>query len=125
VYLLLYESLLCFYVAQFKATAHSHLYSVATLAAVAFVNVGSLVVLCAYLDFRWARELLLVTRPWPSSVAVAIALLVAHLFLFRKRRSYPQPSPARQKQLRWIGPAYAGLSVVIFLYISGLSSTLL
>jgi hypothetical protein len=125
VYIVLYESLLSFYAGQRMATAHGHLYAVATLAAIAFINVASVVVLCAYLDFRWARELLLVARPWPSSVAVALGLLAAHLFLFRRRRSYPQPSKARQQQMRWVGMAYALLSVVIFLYISGLSSTLL
>jgi len=124
VYFLLYESLLAWYVSQFKASAHGHLYAVATLAAIAFVNVGSVVVLCAYLDFAWARQLLLVTRPWPSSVAVAIALFVAHLFVFRRWRTYPQPSKARQEKMKWAGVAYAALSVVIFLYITGLASTL-
>ncbi len=124
-YILLYESLLSFYTGQRAANAHGHLYAVATLAAIAFVNVASVVVLCAYLDFGWARELLLVARPWPSSVAVALGLLAVHLFLFRRRRSYPQPSKARQQQMRWVGMAYALLSVVIFVYISGLSSTLL
>ena len=124
-YILLYESLKSFYGSQRMASAHGHLYAVATLAAIAFINVASVVVLCAYLDFRWARELLLVSRLWPVSLAVAVGLLGVHLFLFRRRRTYPQPSKARQQQLRWIGMVYAVLSVVIFVYISGLSSTLL
>jgi hypothetical protein len=124
VYILLYESLLSWYASQRMASAHGHLYAVATLAAIAFVNVASIVVLCAYLDFAWARQLLLVARPWPSSLAVAVGLLVAHLFLFRRRRTYPQPSKSRQAQMKWVGMAYAALSVVIFLYITGLASTL-
>ena len=120
-YILLYESLLSWYAGgQRTPSAHGHLYAVATLAAIAFVNVASVVVLCAYLDFVWARQLLLVTRPWPSSLAVAVGLLVAHLFLFRRRRTYPQPSKARQAQMKWVGMAYAALSIVIFLYISAL-----
>jgi hypothetical protein len=125
VYILLYESLRSFYGGQRIASAHGHLYAVATLAAIAFINVASVVVLCAYLDFRWARELLLVSRLWPVSVAVAVGLLGIHLLLFRRRRTYPPPSKARQQQLRWIGMVYAVLCVVIFMYISGLSSTLL
>ena len=124
VYILLYESLLAWYASQLKASAHGHLYAVATLAVVAFVNVASVVVLCAYLDFAWARQLLLVARPWPSSLAVAIGLLIAHLFLFRRWRTHPQPSKSRQEKMKWVGMAYAALSVVIFLYITGLASTL-
>jgi hypothetical protein len=124
VYILIYESLLSWYAGSQRKSTHGHLYAVATLAAIAFVNVASIVVLCAYLDFAWARQLLLVARPWPSSLAVAIGLLVAHLFLFRRLRTYPQPSKARQAQTKWIGMAYAALSLVIFLYITGLASTL-
>jgi len=127
VYLLLYESLLSWFAGQRPANAHTHLYAVATLAAIAFVNVGSVVVLCAYIGFGWARALFLMERPWLSSLVLAVALLAAHLFLFRARRhdSLPRVPKSRLMQMRWIGAAYVLLSVVVFLYISALAPTLL
>jgi hypothetical protein len=125
VYVLLYESLLSWFAGRRAASAHCHLYAVATLAVVAFINISSVVVLCAYLGFAWARELFLVGRLWLSSVVLAVALLVAHLFLFRRRGSLPPLPRSRQLQKPWIGAAYVLLSVVVFLYISGLAPTLL
>ena len=124
-YILLYESLLSWYAGQRMPTAQSHLYAVATLAAVAFINVASIVVLCAYLDFRWARELLLLGRAGPFSIVVALALFGVHLLMFRRRASMPRSVRPRAAQGRWIGMAYAALSFVLFVYISGLASTLL
>jgi hypothetical protein len=94
VYILLYESLLSWYAGQRMANAHTHLYAVATLAGIAFINIASVVVLCAYLDFRWARELLLLGRAWPFSIAIAVGLLAAHLLLFRRRGSAPATGQA-------------------------------
>jgi hypothetical protein len=127
VYGLLYESLLSWFAGQRAANAHSHLYAAAVLAAMAFVNVASIVVLCAYVGFGWARALFLMEKPWLSSVVLAVALLVAHLFLFRARRrdSLPRVPKSRLMQMRWIGAAYVLLSVVVFLYISALAPTLL
>ena len=122
---MLYESLLSWYAGLRPRSSHCHLYAVATLAAIAFINVASVVVLCAYLDFAWARELLLVRRQWPISLAVAVGLLAAHLLLFRRWGSLPRPSKPRRGQPSRIGMAYALLSVVVFVYISGLASTLL
>ena len=124
-YILLYESLLAWYAGRRMANAQSHLYAVATLAAVAFINVASIVVLCAYMDFRWARELLLLGRAGPFSIAVALGLFAAHLLLFRRRGSAPRPIRPQATPGRWIGMAYAALSLVIFVYISGLASILL
>jgi hypothetical protein len=123
VYSLLYESFLSWYAGRRTPSPHSHLYAVATLAAIAFVNIASLVVLCAYMDFAWARALLLLGRAGPFSLLLALALLGAHLFLFRRRSSFPQLPKRRQAQMRWIGTAYALLSLVIFLYISALVAT--
>jgi hypothetical protein len=124
VYVLLYESLLSWFAGKRAASAHSHLYAVATLAVVAFVNVGSVVVLCAYIGFRWARALFLMERPWLSSLAVAVGLLVVHLVLLRWRGPLPRIPKARLMQMRWIGAAYVLLSIVVFLYISALAPTL-
>jgi hypothetical protein len=124
VYVLLYESLLSWLAGQRAPNAHTHLYAVSALAAVAFVNVASVVVLCAYIGFSWARSLFLMERPWLSSVLLAIGLLVVHLFLFRRRDFLPRVSKSRVMQMRWIGAAYVLLSVVIFLYISALAPTL-
>jgi hypothetical protein len=124
VYVLLYESLLSWFAGQRAPNAHTHLYAVAALAAMAFVNVASVVVLCAYIGFSWARSLFLMERPWLSSVLLAIGLLVVHLFLFRRGDLLPRVSKSRVMQMRWIGAAYVLLSVVIFLYISALAPTL-
>ncbi len=124
-YVLLYESLLSWFAGRRAASAHSHLYAVATLAAIAFINIASVVVLCAYLDFAWARQLLLAGRAWLSSLLLAVALLAVHLFMFRRHRSLPQLPRSRQAQMRWVGAAYVLLSVVVFLYISALAPTLL
>lgn len=126
-YVLLYESLLSWLAGQRAPNAHTHLYAAAALAAAAFINVGSVVVLCSYIGFSWARALFLMERPWVSSVLLAVGLLVLHLFLFRRRRGSPLPRvpKARLMQMRWIGAAYVLLSVVVFLYISALAPTLL
>jgi hypothetical protein len=128
VYALLYESLLSWFAGRRATSVHGHLYAVAALAAVAFVNVSSVVVLCAYIGFAWARQLFFVGRPWLSSLLLALGLLAVHLFLFRGRRRdvLPPPLPkSRQQQTRWIGAAYVLLSLVVFLYISALAPTLL
>lgn len=125
VYVLLYESLLSWFAGRRAASSHRHLYAVATLAAIAFVNVSSVVVLCAYAGFAWARELFLVGRPWVYSLVLAIGLFVAHLLFFRRYRAFPQPPRSRQMQTRWVGAAYVLLSLVVFVYISALAPTLL
>jgi hypothetical protein len=128
VYALLYESLLSWFAGRRAPSPHGHLYVVAILTAIAFVNVSSVVVLCAYIGFTWARRLFFVGRPWLPSVLLALALLAVHLFLFRGRRRevlLPPLPKARQQQTRWIGAAYVLLSVVVFLYISALAPTLL
>ncbi len=127
VYVLLYESLLSWFSGRHASNAHAHLYAVATLAAIAFVNISSVVVLCAYLGFAWARQLFFAGRPWLASLLLAVGLLAIHLLLFRRRRGVlPQPpSRSRQPQTRWIGAAYVLLSLVVFLYISALAPTLL
>ena len=124
VYALLYESLLSWFAGKHAPNAHSHLYALATLAVAAFVNVASVVVLCAYIGFRWARALFLMERPWISSLVLAVGLLVAHLLLFRWRGPLPRVPKSRVMQMRWIGAAYVLLSVVVFLYISALAPTL-
>lgn len=125
VYVLLYESLRSWFAGRSASSAHCHLYAVATLAAIAFINISSVVVLCAYLDVTWARALFLAGRPWLSSLILAVALLGVHLLLFRRYGSLPQPPKPRQARTQWVGAAYVLLSLVVFLYISGLAPTLL
>lgn len=121
-YTLLYDSMIGWYARRKVAASYLHLYAVTTLVSMAFINIASIVVLCAYWNNAWAEKLLAAGKvPWASAI-LAAALLATHMLYFRRRRpaAVSKSRTDIPQRSRWIAGIYMLVSVVVFLYVSTL-----
>jgi hypothetical protein len=122
-YARLYDSTVSWYVRRKIAPSYVHLYAVTTLTSMAFVNIGSVVVLGAHWHYAWAQRLFVAGANWAASVVLAVALLAAHLLYSRWHHSasaFGDIAEARSHS-PWPAGIYMLVSVVAFLYISTLA----
>jgi hypothetical protein len=121
-YAYLYDSMVTWYTRQNIGGRYVHFYAATTLTSMAFLNIASVVALCAHWNYAWAKGLLAAGANGKASAALGVALLAAHLFYSRWRRnaSTSISSKGVAPQSRWVAGIYMLTSVVVFMYASTL-----
>jgi hypothetical protein len=120
-YTRLYDAMVAWYMRPYSAGPYVHMYAVLSLSLMAFLNTGSIIVLCAHWHAAWAMSILAIPRPIGTAL-LAAALIAVHLLFSKRRRQLASPGKNIHSQSRWIAPVYMITSVIVFIYISGLIS---
>ena len=116
----LYDSMLVWYQCRRIASSYLDLYAATSLTSMGFLNIASLVVLCAHWNFGWAKWLLREGRNPTAFVVLGVSLLCAHLLYSRWRKS-AGASPGLPTRSSWIAGAYMLATVVAFIFVNTLA----
>jgi hypothetical protein len=118
VYSFIFNSMLTWYAKSFSIGSYARLMAVFAMSAMAYVNIGSVILLFESWHFAWAEKLRSELSPVQATV-FGIAILMAHGLYFGHRRARDSHvTRAADSRPSWISGFYMLLSVGIFLWLN-------